>query len=454
MAARDASLPDLFPQLDLASNVDLATSDLTTLDLTTLDLTTLDITTLDLTPPQDLSGPRVDVLVLDSGTPAAGTDVVFSDSSGAIIAHLLTDANGHASAMVAAGSSVTALVPYAAAGPRLETAFGVEPGDSIVFGQRSSPLPTPSVGTANISVPGTVPNALGYEVSSGESVHESMYAYPVSLPIYQGSLSPTGTFDLVAEAIIGNDPIAFSVLTGLSAPSAMGTVSVTLPAWRTDFATYLLNILNGPPSATGFAWIGPQDRNDLFLLSNPHLTVDGTGAGTINYKYPADFATGLYFELSLYGPVVANSTTVVSAFARLPVATSGTVDFSQAPPQLLSLSATCPAGKTTPLMTWSAAGLPLSTGGIVLGVDWWTSGVLRTWGATVPSTDSSPVQFPELPDSLAAWRIMPGQAFSERVVIFVSSTDLYPNTKAFRTSWFPDSDRAPSPSIIYESEIF
>lgn len=73
----------------------------------------------------------VTVAVFDLAAPVAAVPVYFLDGAGALIATRDTDAAGLATAEMPTGGSVTAVIPSGGFAPRLATALGVLPGDTV-----------------------------------------------------------------------------------------------------------------------------------------------------------------------------------------------------------------------------------------------------------------------------------------------------------------------------------
>jgi len=108
-----------------------------------------------------VAGPAVKLTVTDRGAARAGVHVYFLDAAGALVAAVDTGADGVASAVVAAGGSVTALDAFA---PRNATAHalftyeGVKPGDQLVLARSDR-----TTAAFTLSAP-TVTGATAYDV--------------------------------------------------------------------------------------------------------------------------------------------------------------------------------------------------------------------------------------------------------------------------------------------------
>jgi hypothetical protein len=103
--------------------------------------------------------PPVTVFVTDGRSPLSGINVVFHDPSGVQLAIVQTDATGHASDVVPAGSFVTFVLGTPETVEGLVTIAGVMPGDVLPMVQNLSPT-RPIIGTANVELPSaSVPRA-------------------------------------------------------------------------------------------------------------------------------------------------------------------------------------------------------------------------------------------------------------------------------------------------------
>jgi hypothetical protein len=177
-------------------------------------------------------------IAVTGANPVSGLTVVFADPSGAPTVTTTTDANGSASATVVAGSSVVVAVPTTST-PSLYYVLDIQPGDQLAITIAASQTPT-SLGTAAITLPGTYPNAASYTTDIGCSHTSTTTAGQVSLAVRSNCLNATQTYDAVARALDSNGtPIAYSLLSGLTAPQSGQSTSVTLPAWTTSFAGQL-----------------------------------------------------------------------------------------------------------------------------------------------------------------------------------------------------------------------
>ena len=128
-------------------------------------ITTPDATPSDAAPPQPVT---VTVYDLNAQTPSMGLPVAFLNADNTVVLEVLTDANGSASATMAAGGSVT--VGAAQVGLDLNgnvsnvyTWLGVKPGDNLVAN-----VPVPPTAATQITVNFTTPtdtNAVKYGIT-------------------------------------------------------------------------------------------------------------------------------------------------------------------------------------------------------------------------------------------------------------------------------------------------
>ena len=384
----------------------------------------------------------VSLTVLNHATPIAGATAIFSDADGHILSTSMTGADGKASATVPAGSSVTVEVTAGAIGMvfhQLQTVFDVQPGDDIQMGTPGIATgPSVAEGNVQVSFPGTVPNSAYYDAYTGTNSLGDNNATPLTLAVNSSNVDSNGKLDVLALAEdASSNLLAYSTDVGVTPAGAGNTANVTMPAWRTDFASHQTIIENASPtSAIGETFTLYHDGLEVGPQATSDITSSATGSGLLAIAYPKPIATDVGYNLGLRYPPSLGAQAVQGYVVYEPIASiqDDMLDFSMLP-QLLARAAYVPHGQTTPFMTWAANGSLANASGGYVEVSWGTSTEQWFWTSVVP-VDTTEVQFPDLPDSLSPDRVTSSQVFSTAIVEFVQGT-MYSDAAAFRAGWYP-----------------
>jgi len=382
----------------------------------------------------------VSVTVIVGTAPQTGAVVVFSDAAGKVIATQTTGADGKASQMMAAGGSVTC-DPTGGTGTShtVETVFDVQPGDQLVLGAPQAAFPVSNAdGTVGVTVlGGAVGNAASYRINLGGYNCSSTSATTgaQNVPVMTSCLNSAGTFDALAIAVDANNQmLAYSVSTSLTPPGAGNTTSITMPAWRYDFATHNISFTNAPANATVNGQFLLKHDVAYFQLDLPALTLTSSGTGTLAIPYPKMLGTTVNYQIYATGAVTGGLTPVGQLDVVSPVAslTDQHADFTM-PPRVLAREVYVPPGDSVPTVEWVTAAPSTGTSGGIVQMQWSSPTDQWIWAAAVPP-GSTKVRFPDLPDVLATDRVTEDQAFSSAAVVFAEGS-LFASATAFRANW-------------------
>ena len=380
------------------------------------------------------AGVPVVVTVVGAGGPEPGVIIVYDDATGAYVATQTTDANGRASRVVAAGSTVTALLGDPAVYVSPFTIMGVQPGDALTVVDWES-LPSTDQGTraecTSVSVTeqaAPLANTSTYLASSGLIANQTgSLPVPVSLGGQCAAgfqlAGPPGTIELGASITAGqptfpmlleafdstNTPLGYLFKNGNALPTPAdggdaATESLALAgAWSTNYWTQTVNITNVPDGGQTFTPILSEVVSGT-LTTNPF---QGTGVSTF-WTHPgfADFvqveaSTSVYFlsglAMATALPAPTASATInldLTPLASMPVLSGTSVDTTN---------------PTRPAFGWTTSSGSLSTvTGIVVFATFGGAGgdggsTAGNWTIVAPATSQTSVQAPELPASLSGW---------------------------------------------------
>lgn len=340
------------------------------------------------------------------GNAASGVSVVFSNPDGTVASYRITDANGQASATLAAGSMVT-LASKNGTTYNLTSVGDVHPGDQIVFSGLGPQQVFTNAGTVTVNFPGSQSGADLYTVNDGcNSLSATDPSQPHSLPISNHCLN-NNHYDLLAQALklgpggtIGT-ALATSMLLG---QSFSANQAVSLPAWSTNFQTTTVNVSDFP---TGVASVQGQsnfmlDGNQFQVFYSPTLTTAGAYEARIppgvtpqavepfadvTFKSSGSGHGGTgqaYHNVGGFPSQVS-----IDLGTELPrTATDGVLDLSDA---------------TRPRLSWTVSGTDTVTDLTVVQVSCSDGGVRHAWQLVTKPQENGPVQLPAMPPSLASF---------------------------------------------------
>jgi hypothetical protein len=98
-------------------------------------------------------------------------------------------------------------------------------------------------------------------------------------------------------------------------------------------------------------------------------------------------------------------------------------------------------GKATPRLAWTTTGSGASLDAAIGHVTWTSGSQAYDWYIAMPVSIASPVQFPDLPDELAAGRVSSSTLFNGPQLYFYAG-NLFGDTAMYRAHWW-DAIEAP-----------
>lgn len=282
----------------------------------------------------DAAQQPVTLTVTVGGAPAGGVKVYFLNADSSVVLNTVTDASGVASAVMAAGGSVTAVDPFGSTPSNylVNTFEGVKPGDQLHLDQAAVTTP--------INVTITAP----IDATAGIS------GYEVQTPCGNGQLtsagsgaSPTGTAQLygcgpTTDLVIIARDSAFQVADYIYVHDAAISDGATLDLSAMTYTAAASRAYSFSNIPTGFS---VQSYTDAVLTAKgAYLQISGNppsngsassiktmGAGThwsqIALVGPAGYGQHLFFD---WGPWAATYTTDVGARALPDLTTFPTFD--------------------------------------------------------------------------------------------------------------------------------
>jgi hypothetical protein len=364
------------------------------------------------------AGPPVVTVVVHSALgPEQNVTVVFQDASGAVLSTGVTSAIGSASALVPAGSQVTAVMGSAGQ-PVLTTIQGVSPGDVLAVYDPTSDATSAQV-SIDLAVDSQPPAGSAYFYAHIGQCGYSVTAFPLVMSLssfydcQSGGVFPV-RIDAQADADGGYANLGYIYQKGNMLPLDGGVASVIMTgSWSTATGTQTLVVANQPISGSSVA---------LSEVANHVATPDNFGqsfvdeAGANNYAFP----THPGFADSLQGEAVVTEFSsqangyhlaVTGVATRGPAAQGdagvSTIDMSQSFPLIdhASIDSSNPA---QPAVSWgSEAGALTPADGVYVAISWsdvTDAGAYFTgrWTIVAPPT-STGVTAPALPLAAQAW---------------------------------------------------
>jgi hypothetical protein len=358
------------------------------------------------------------VTVKALGTVVAGVDVLLSDASGAPVAQTRTDAAGEASFMLAAGAKgMVTLISSDGEEfgfTQIETFMDMGPGDKIQTYVAGPQVDSGTFGSfvielADRAPEGTVAYSIDIGCASrfvyqqfGDRLQGWVFDVPVNCP-----LGPGNTVDVMVTALNGDFlPLAFSTHASLVIAPNTKTPATFPDGWRTGFVPFPFAYKNVP---AGFTLLNPSvisqraDGSGLGSLSQPFTVAPGdSGARTL--LYARDFVTKVGYSISLYANDHFHGPSIF--YARLPAnpVTSATVDLATDLPPIVTDMSETDGATFRPGAAWTTSGDVSKMDIGAFSLNWKRGKDYVSWTVYFPPTTASPVQVPEIPDSLALAR--------------------------------------------------
>jgi hypothetical protein len=362
----------------------------------------------------------VTVVVTKDGAPDPGVAVVFQSSAGAVLATVVSGADGKATNTVTAGDQIT--VALGGLNNRhLITYVGVKPGDVLDVVEPTSRFVSVTMSMTNpgggISLAAGNFNCSTNAASTGSAVGINLLPECITGPVFP---------------VIGYLPFNlqsyFSFKKDIT-PAASGTTTVIgMSAWAVGTA-YTVNVTNAPNLTGVQATLGQIANNQSFSTApNSNLALVA-GAGTAAFAVATGYADAYQADVQFVS-FPAGYQLTRSFSKRFAAGTTQTLDMTAGVlPDLLTVTADTSA-PARPVLAWTA-------GAALTGAD---SGVVTTaftqpiaaggnevveWTFIVPPGTLT-VTAPALPVSLAAFAPSAASIMHQPSVAFFES-DLIPS---------------------------
>ena len=337
--------------------------------------------------------------VSDDGQPFPGARVVFHDADGTVLGTETVDRYGLASwPDFPAGGTVTAAIDEGDSRTLL-TATDLDPEDGFVvldpsgFGDRESVPVT-------LELPGEHPDATTYAVRACGRFGSQSVIDPTSSESFEFASwcrSADGTLQVMAQAMDGGDPVAWSLAEDLRAEDT-GTFS----SWSTSWTTVDVTVENLPADLDGdpeVALFGSVEGVDVFHETYEGCSVSSSEVECTGLEIPAD--------LDNLGVRVGASYDVSDATSPLQVyehhdtvPSTVTVDLADRALPPMDDPALDPGSRE---LGWTvdgqASGVDLAIGLVSYEI----GGTSYVWIVQAPTDGSAPIVLPELPPVLSTW---------------------------------------------------
>lgn len=203
--------------------------------------------------PVDAGGDRgapgqVTVVAMVAATPAAGVPVYFQDYPEHVVAPVVTDAAGRATAEVATGGVVTAILPSsgaqrggAALAGQLYTFVGVEPGDELVAGDLFAQASGRSI---DVIVPPEARSTL-YRVDTTCASGTVGLLEPATAPVTI-AVDLAGCGAVTDVAVLARAPGVDKVMSALAVPVVAGQPITLTGTWAAPYRAQV--VVTGAPA--------------------------------------------------------------------------------------------------------------------------------------------------------------------------------------------------------------
>lgn len=340
------------------------------------------------------------VTVIGDGS-VEGLDVVFHDPAGAVLAHVLTDAAGRASASIPPGALVTVGRHYTMPSERwvLTTVAGVQIGDDLILGR---PTAGSSAGTAQVAFTDAAASATEYRVDVGcNSATASSVGSPVSVPFYTTCGATLDALTLARD--VGGGLVGWSAAVDLPITGEIPaqTASATSAAWRSDFGALALTLSN-PPATSGNATATLTPRRNGVRFSASATSDAGAlappSSAALSVPFVKDFAASARLEVRVTHAASTDDSRFIDNAAGL---TDRTLDLATAlPPRVTGAALATDAGIRS--ATWSLGAVDAALDATTLAATW-TDGAGRHDWRVVLRPDATQFTFPALPTAMSAF---------------------------------------------------
>jgi hypothetical protein len=396
----------------------------------------------------------VQVIVINGAGPEMGATIVFSDSTGALLATAVTDAHGSVLHEAAGGSQVTALLGTTAV-PNLVTVTGVKPGDvlKLIDGPVGASSVTVAVTFRAFDQGDAAVN--DYVLNSGGCGADTQGAAGTfEYGLGNGCANSSGQFPVLVQAMAGSpsyDWVAWQSGKGTVATAEAGVASVDLTStsWSTTFGTQSVTLLDAPDTLSpgvGFTEFTATDSASSVAFGLSTFTGQFPDAGVQAFAFTSTHPGFADFDqVEADNPISQSQGASILAIADRVSATTlaspsagDTIDLNDALPAITSASIDA-TNLVQPKLAWTSAA-PLSSAVATVVQAQWSdplddAGDARTgmWTIIVPASQMSvvPPQIPGTsglgPTAMAAW----STAFP---MVYAMNGDAFPTYDAIRAT--------------------
>ncbi len=270
------------------------------------------------------------------GAAQASVDVVSIRPNNTVADMVQTDASGHASLKVYPGGSITAIYQHPAdMGADLVTYFGVQPNDTLTFGQRFTPNTSNNLGVMTYSYP-AIAAASSYEVF-GPCGGGGVGTGTLSISLTEFDSCHHDPMDIVFLALNSTGQVInYSYLSGVTFQSGM---TRSIGSWATA-GTAMVNVTGLPPEVQNLTGefftvgnVGSPDEEMFARSVNGQVT---GGAYTNSFPWSP---TGVRTEARLFLSRLGTYRTMQIVDALQSSSTTWTVASPALPPWLQTFTA-------------------------------------------------------------------------------------------------------------------
>jgi hypothetical protein len=307
--------------------------------------------------PVDSAPLAVTLTTSTSGGPNSGVRVYFQDADGTVVLATTTDANGTASAVMAAGGYVTAINPYGAnaeTGDELDTFAGVKPGDHLVLNGGFSFATGITVNVVADADPAATALYAYSACGSGQLQQAAIALAPPSGQVTLFNCGTTTDFLIISTDQNGVPLNYFSVPNVAVADQATidltGNAYAGVPARTytyTNPGTLSISFQDSLLSAQGRVYTNYSSVDSTGTTTYPMPTIAGTEDLVLTSVYPGGSNQQTWLD---WGPYSATFTTDAAA-RTLPSFGAGTPNFD---PATHTMTFTEMPGAVTPDFVYAA----------------------------------------------------------------------------------------------------
>ena len=345
----------------------------------------------------------VTVHVTEGGAPKAGAHVLFHSRSGSLVEQFVTTSDGTIAYDGAhIGGSATVLVELVGTGEIL-TIGGLDDGDEfdVAVGEDAGDVGA-LVGTPDVNF-GPFAGAADYFLDVGCSSEATITTNGNTAPIYEACTDGSGDADLFAVARDSSDqPLAYAFVEAFRAAT---TNSVQLPAWSSTWTDAAVGFTGLPAETVAvLADIRVRGVADSFgLVADGIFGIPAGGSADLVVPVPQGFGNVIKrTHVAAFGEGITSIESASIVFQdEATLSDDVTLNFATDffPP--IGLVENVSDDQARPVIEWTEIDLTGIDAGIVNAS--WNGAEDWTWGYFVPPelVDGS-IQFPELPEELAA----------------------------------------------------